>query len=256
VTTRWGDRKLVTGLAPAHALPLSGLHAMSGGPTGTKAAYLVGLINSTPVQELAEALAPGSLSQQDIEHLGLPQFPRPAAEEIAAGARRLAAVVRRMVVHQGQVWPLLPDALRLDLALSGDVTAGWAPTPARRGWGTLESVAWAVLTETGRVSGVLEDTQTDDGLFGSHLTVLFTRGQVVIDCADTGDGDLRDLVDRLIRGAGRIGPAELRALAVPVGPGALTAAWDRDAAAVGALVREYQDLRSEIDGIVDAALIV
>lgn len=79
VTTRWGDRKLVTGLAPAGALPLSGLHALTGA-ADTSAAYLVGLINSTPVQELAEALAPGSVSQEDFEHLGLPQFSGSIAE--------------------------------------------------------------------------------------------------------------------------------------------------------------------------------
>lgn len=152
VTTRWGDRKLVTGLAPAHALPLSGLHAMTG-RSATDAAYLVGLINSTPVQELAEALAPGSLSQDDIEDLGLPQFQAPVASNIADRARQLATVVRRLVTEQGPVWPRLLDTLRSDVALATEVTNAWSPAPARRGWATLGTVTWAGLEDSGRSPG-------------------------------------------------------------------------------------------------------
>ena len=254
VTTRWGDRKLVTGLAPARALPLSGLHAMSGGATGTKAAYLVGLINSTPVQELAEALAPGSLSQDDIEHLGLPQFPKAVADSIAAKAREIAGVVRRLVVDQGPVWPLLRDALRYDLALTSDVTEGWAPAPGRRGWGTLASVGWVSLDESGRLGGVVESTVMTDDLLGTHLVVHFTHGQVLVDAEERTDHDLRDLVERLMFGVGRVDAAALKAIPVPVSADALVAAWERDKTAVQALVHRYHALREEIDVIVVAAL--
>jgi len=255
VTTRWGDRKLVTGLAPARSLPLSGLHALSGGMTGTKAAYLVGLINSTPVQELAEALAPGSLSQQDVEHLGLPQFAPDAAGIVAVRARDLADAVRRLVTEHGQVWPMLPDILRQDLPLAADVTVEWAPAVGRRGWGTLQSVGWATLSSEARVVGVVETVELDDaGLFGNTITVGFTRGSLKVDVSDPEGRDLRPVVRSLIVGTGRATRDELYALAVPVDAAALRNAWDRDAAGVGGLVREYQRLRAEVDDIASDAL--
>ncbi len=120
VTTRWGDRKLVVGLAPARSLPASGLHAITGAG-GTSAAYLVGLINSTPVQELAEALSPGSVSQADLQALGLPQFDRVVTAGIERRARELAELVRTLIVEHNSLWPNLENALRTDTTLSGDL---------------------------------------------------------------------------------------------------------------------------------------
>lgn len=135
VTTRWGDRKLLTALAPAKALPLSGLHAVVGGGS-TTAAYLVDLINSTPVQELAEALAPGSVGQGDIEELGLPLFNEATAREIRQHTRQLADTVRTLVLEHGRSWPALPNTLRADISLAGHTTAAWAPAAHRHDWGT------------------------------------------------------------------------------------------------------------------------
>jgi hypothetical protein len=253
VTARWGDRKLVTALAPAQALPLSGLHAMTGQP-GTTAAYLVGLINSTPIQDLAAALAPGSVGQDDIEHLGLPQFGPDDTQAIERHVRSIADTVHALVTEHGRTWPLLPDTLRADITLAEDITHAWHPAPRARGWGTLNSVAWTRITTTPRISGVVESTEITDTLLGRLLTLHFTRGTMHLEVDDHGDRDMRDLVRALVLGAGRAGPAQIRATPVPLQVDTLAALYGQDLTALRARIDRYRALRQEIDDIVTAAL--
>jgi len=186
VTTRWGDRKLVVGLAPARSLPASGLHAITGAG-GTSAAYLVGLINSTPVQELAEALSPGSVSQADLQALGLPQFDRVVTAGIERRARELAELVRTLIVEHNSLWPNLENALRTDTTLSGDLESAWAPAPSARGWGTINTVGWATVHALSTVSGTVERTALVTDLLGTHLEISFTRGKINIETEEHPD---------------------------------------------------------------------
>jgi len=253
VTTRWGDRKLVTGLAPAHSLPLSGLHAVTG-EDKTSAAYLVGLINSTPVQELAEALAPGSISQDDIEQLGLPQFGTATTEAIEERSRRLADTVHALIAEHGQPWPSLPDALREDITLSNSIFEAWAPAGAKHGWGTLGSVAWTTVENVGRISGSAERTELSDDLLGRHLIVHFSHGRIHIDVDDHPAYDLRELLQALVVGAGSTTASKVLALPVPVSAQKLVDIWEQDHEGVTALIKRYRDLRSGVDAIVLNAL--
>jgi hypothetical protein len=133
VMNRWGDNKLLAGLAPAHSVSLSGLHVFTG-ESGTSAAYLVGLINSTPILELAEALAPGNVSQSDIAELGLPQLDKATAKTIEDKTRRLANLVKQFVTVTAQAWRKLPDALRADINLAEAPDWAWArPHPREAG---------------------------------------------------------------------------------------------------------------------------
>lgn len=253
VTARWGDKKLVTGLAPSHSLPLSGLHAMTGSG-GTSAAYLVGLINSTPVQELAEALAPGSVSQEDIADLGLPQFGAPPTAAIETHARDLADTVHALVSKHGATWPEIPDILRRDIALSEDVFGSWAPTAAKHGWGTIQSVAWTHIERSGSLAGPVEYTELAPDLLGTHLIVHFPRGRVYIDVDDHPDHDLRQLLQALVHGAIHATGSGVLAIPVPLTVQALVDLWERDHGDVAALIQRYQSLRDKIDTIVLSAL--
>lgn len=255
VTTRWGDRKLVVGLAPARSLPASGLHAITGAG-GTSAAYLVGLINSTPVQELAEALSPGSVSQGDLQALGLPQFDRVVTAGIERRARELAEVVRTLIAEHNSLWPGLENALRTDTTLSGDLKSAWAPTPSARGWGTINTVGWATVHAQNAVSGTVERTALVTDLLGTHLEISFTRGKINIETDEHPDPrqDLRVLVEALVRGAGALTAAQVRALPVPVRADTLRLAWERDLRSLTAVTDRYRQLRAEIDNLVVTAL--
>ncbi len=256
VTARWGDRKLLTGLAPARTLPLSGLHALTGGTT-TNAAYLVGLINSTPVQELAEALAPGSVGQDDFASLGLPQFDVTTTRAIEKSVRNLADLVRRLVTIRSRTWPELPAVLRADLTLTSPVMGAWLPTAHRRGWGTIGSVTWLTVEGDGPLSGVVEQANVvDDELFGRRLDVHCSKGTRRIRVAAGPDhdteGQLYDVLNRVVGGlaATRGSATGLSAASIPVDPQALLATYAKDEVTLAADVQSYQQNRAAIDQLV------
>ena len=251
--SRWGDKKLLTGLAPIHSLPLSGLHAFTGSGE-TSAAYLVGLINSTPVQELAEAIAPGSVSQKDIEELGLPQFSRAVAEAIETRVLSLANIVKALITRHSLVWPDIADSLREDMSLGRDVFDSWIPVASRRNWGTLASVNWVRIEGAGTVSGTVEGTELTDDLLGTHLVVNFSRGRIRVDVDEHQAHDLRVLLQAMVRGLGRATPPKVLAMPVPISADTLVADWQRNHEEVTMLIGHYQQLRNEIDAIVLDAL--
>ncbi|MGY1730637.1 class I SAM-dependent DNA methyltransferase [Geodermatophilus sp. SYSU D01045] len=258
VTTRWGDRKLLTALAPAGSLPLSGLHAVTG-ESGATAAYLVGLINSSPIQELAEALAPGSVGQGDIEALGLPRFAAPVVVDIEARTRVLADLVQDMVRNQAKVWPNLVNVLSVDLSLMGPVAAGWIPTSGRR-WGNIASVLWVAAEQVGRAMGVVEEVEREDDLFGRHLAVRFTRGVVHLSLQGDLDPDVSDrafeVLEAIARGVQlrRGSVDDLLATPVPLSVTGLLATYEDDLKAVKMVVEAYQENRKAIDVAVESAL--
>ena len=241
------------GLAPAHALPLSGLHAVYG-HHGTSAAYLVGLINSTPVQELAEALAPGNVSQEDIAALGLPQFSADATAELEFRTRELADTVRSIVVDHSVTWTDAPDALRSDIRLGADLTGKWVLEPNPRRFGSLSRVPWARIAPSTNIRGSLEAMEYEDDLLGRHLTLRFTRGTVHIETDELPDLDLRGLLGRLIAGTDVSSLSHLEELLVPIDPVELVAAWRRDLQTITVAADRYRTLRAEIDKIVGAEL--
>lgn len=254
LTARWGEsNRLVTALAPANALPLSGLHAITG-TAGTSAAYLVGLLNSTVIQELATALAPGAVGQADIEALGLPLLDSADVVEIEATTRQIADVVQTMVTQHGGTWPDLPDTLRRDIALESDVTTAWRPVVGQRNWGTLSTVSWVQHETTGRLSGRLVDITVTEDLLGDRMHLHFKSGVMHLTADDHPTVDLRDLLARVVRGLKAPMPADVLALPLPVQPAALQTAYEQHSAAVGALVEDYRRLRLDIDTRIKARL--
>jgi hypothetical protein len=259
VTTRWGDRKLLTALAPASSLPLSGLHAVTG-TSGTSAAYLVGLINSTPIQELAEALAPGSVGQDDIQDLGLPLFDRATVVKIESRTRALADSVRKFVITESSTWPDLLNVLRADITLTASATRAWSPTPQKRNWGTLTTVTWVSVERSASVSGVIEAVQREDDLLGRHLTVQFTRGYVTLsftqDIAPEQEDVHYEVLTALVH-AVRLARGDVGMLtgtAVPVSLQKLLAAYSKSKQAVEVDIAAYQDNRQAIDDLVAGQL--
>ncbi len=131
-----------------------------------------------PIQELAEALAPGSVGQKDIEDLGLPLFEMATVTEIEKRTGSLADSVRKFVITDSPTWPDLLNVLRADITMATPATRAWSPTPQKRNWGTLTTVTWVSVERSARISGVIEAVQRQDDLLGRHLTVRFTRGHV------------------------------------------------------------------------------
>lgn len=255
VTTRWGDRKLLTALAPKGSLPLSGLHALTG-TSGTSAAYLVGLINSTPIQELAEALAPGSVGQGDIEALGLPLFHIELAKDIGGRARVLANLVKDMVNDQAQSWPDLLNVLRADVTLDSSVTTGWTPK-ARKHWGNISTVNWVVAERSANVSGVIESVVRQNDLLARNLAVNFTRGVVTL--ALNGDLSLAEedehyrVLEALVHGVRLRRGAATDLMAVPVATSA-SVLLDLHATEQAAVLSDVADYRSNRQAIDDAVV--
>lgn len=259
VTARWGERKLLVALAPANSMPLSGLHAFTG-TQGTTAAYLVGLINSTPIQELAEALAPGSVGQQDIEALGLPRFDDATVRDIERRTRTLADLVHKLVTMHAPIWPDLLNVLRFDTALTSPVTRAWTPKSQKRNWGTVNSVGWSSVTRDATVSGVIEAVAREDDLLSRHLAVQFTRGRILIALSGTHTADEEDtyyaLLAAVVNGVrlGRGGPDDLGSAPVHVTLQGLLDVYAKDLQVVEADVTDYQANREAIDALVTAKL--
>jgi hypothetical protein len=176
--SRWGGGgRLVVGLAPAKAVPKSGLHMVytTGAAEDRHAAYLAGIYNSALFQQLAETLAPGQTRGGEIEAFGLPDLDADTRDWIADQARTLATLVTDAATRGGvfDAFPQMRDVLRSDVTL-GELPDAWAPPPgpANR-WGTVGSVGWLDVSDFGgpqarAVTGVSFDTTLGGDVLRLH----------------------------------------------------------------------------------------
>lgn len=176
LTTRWGaGQRLVVGLAPTGSLPASGLHALFS-PTAD-AAYLVGLMNSTPVQELADTLPPGEVRVEDLRELNLPMVSE-VSGDISSSALDLAAKVHDLVTRLAPAFPGARDALLDDLDLAVLPEGAWLPnTPPGLATGNYGSVTWVQEMTQGHGQAVpIVDVRTAEELWG-HMVIAQGPGR-------------------------------------------------------------------------------
>lgn len=248
-TARWGDRKLVTGLLPHGALPLSGMHLLAP-HTKVDAAYMVGLIHSDPVQALADALAPGSYSQEDLMSLGFPAFPLEARRQVAKLARDLARQVTYMVTTLSQNFPLTGDALRADPTMTGGIENPWRPHfSPRTASATPRSAIWIAIEETKPLVGRVTGVDTNEDMYGFHVRVTAEHGCALL----TPDPDERRMLEALAdycRASLGNDVNELLGRPIHLSASDFLRSHDHDVAHRDAKVADYVAARTEINTIV------
>lgn len=257
VTTRWGEgERLVVGLAPRHAVPADGLHALL--PRDVEAAYLVALLMSTPVQELADALAPGQVRKDDLLALGLPRLTSDAVETITACGYQLADCVAEFVNTHGQRWPQLPDELRANPALTALALTAWQRRlrpPAQQG--RLRDVQWTdELILPRRRGEPIREVRIDTTLFGSQVVAVSRANQAFVAPLREPHQDALAALAALFEGhaarGGTIG--DLADLSVPLTQPELVAEHAADRAALDEAIKQYRAERDKVDAVVSAQL--
>lgn len=256
VMNRWGDAKLLSALMPARTIPKSGLFAFHSEDKGSETAYLVGLINSTPILAAADALAPGSIDKEAIRELGLPLLPAGDQASVARDSRALAKLVTSLVREDALGFPLLPWALRSDINIAPEALSAWLPRPkGKANTSTIASAAWLDVEESapaGTIVGV--DVVDDITVVSPRVRVLFSKGYVdlVPTPHDAGTVSvLRCAVLALGFGSTR---TDLLAYEIHTSPSAMAGQHLTDRQRSEQRISRYRRLRQDIDGIIVAAL--
>jgi hypothetical protein len=259
LTARWGEQqRLTVGLAPRHGIPQSSLHALIPVQEAT-AAYLVGIFNSSPVQQLTDALGPGQLRMEELFDLGVPLLDEPDRRAISEAGFELAETVSELVRTFGARWPALASALRADPSLSSFTMDAWSPAslPAARS-GPLSRVHWIAEVHPARGTRTpIREVLIEQTLFGAQVVAKGdgTRQQD-FRLTDPEDHDLQAALEAVMRGAQATG-RELRDLAdltVPIDAAELRQALATDREALEGKLNRYHELREDIDARVYARL--
>lgn len=256
LTTRWGSGgSLAVGLAPRGIVPASGLQAIIPAPPAT-AAYLVGLMNSTLVQQLAEGLPPGEIRQTDLAALGLPSLPAEIAAQMGDLTLELADVVQEIVTDYATRWPSLADALRSDISLGAPRLDAWRPMPGgTRTWGTVESVAWLEKEFAGAQSQRITSVDHHIDLFG--IVVVARGASGILRLRLVGDDEDAASALYLVVRSVMLAKGQLRDVArapLPVDPRRLVTQLSGDRQAVTDAIESYRTRRTAIDALVDQLL--
>jgi hypothetical protein len=178
LTSRWGDRKLVSGLMPQGMVPSSSLHAFTGQSLSSSASYLVGILNSSLVAGIASAIAPGSISQDDIRDLGLPLLPKKFVKGIEDLTLELADEVENLVQRVSKVFPEIPDCLRKDIQFSDSFLSAWSPLFGSHVIRASVIAAKWLKVETHSPSGRIRSVRLVDDIFGQHVEVTCDQGKI------------------------------------------------------------------------------
>jgi len=257
VTTRWGSgERLTVGLAPDHALPQSGLHALLP-PDGVPAAYLSGLLNSTPVQDLASTLPPGQIRTSDLEQLGLPLIDQYVAQ-VSLTATELADAVTTLARTWALRFPKLLDALREDIALGDVPDDAWLPTGATAyTHGELHRVSWVTeVIPRGAQSSRATGVSTEATLFGHEVVVHGSESQTLTVRVAEEESELRAVLTAYVTGLIAVG-TKLRDVAiapVPIASAEFVRAFEDDQQGVHSSVDSFRSNRRVIDDIVATIL--
>lgn len=247
----------MVGLAPRHTMPASGLHALIPAQP-VSAAYVVGLMNSSAVQQLADSLPPGQLRQEDLTALRLPFIAGAEGDELARLTLEQADEVELLLRAHGPKWPQLRDVLRYEPDLLTPVGGAWTPEPGpRTRWGTAASVAWLeVEARPGPRGRPLSAVSVGHTLFGLVVEARDDRGRTINLRVPSGDERLAEAVALSLAGLQATGATLAGVLdaPMPTDPAALTSQLDVDRAELGAATERYRARRARIDEIVDALL--
>lgn len=250
--SRWGEGgNLVVGLPPARSLPDSGLHALIP-PEGVPATYLCGVMNSSPIQALADTLPPGKITAEDLRELGLPFVPE-CADVVSRSTLALAEIVTELVKVHGQRFPGLVEALRGDITLASPALDVWSPEKLPSAHvGPLKRVTWAKALEPhGSQSHRIEGVLLEEDLLGRCVRAVGARSAGLRVFLDDVDKSLITALCAWIRGCAARGLrlADLPEQLVATDLRRLGTTLDKDRDAVEVRVNEYRKQRAKIDDV-------
>ena len=261
LTTRWGGGgRIVIGLAPAFTSPASGLHVLRPKGDAVPAQFLTAMYNSTLYQEIAASLPPGQLRQQDLERLGMPDL-GPGIPEITAAATALADLVVRLVRVHGPIFPLLPNALRDDVALKTLHDGAWLPVqgPATS-WGSLSGLGWIIDVNRHRAgTTALGAVRIEHDVLGLRVLADVrgaNRPAVTVTLADQDARPAADALAARLRALAETGGKvrDVSEVSLPVDPDRLATLHASDLSQVRQDASSYRILRESIDALLAAAL--
>lgn len=248
--SRWGPGgHLKVGLAPRHHAPQSSLHALMPADTNVHAAYVVALFNSTIVQALADAVAPGQMRSEEVIAFGLPHLDDDSVQLITARGFELADLVHELVTLHEPRWPELRDDLARDLSLSQPLSGAWSPAPgAPTTHGRAADVHWLRIERPRAMRQPLRSVTTEIDLMGEHILATGDTTTMRLTLVEPTDA-LRDALIDLLEGVRARGEAlaAIPELEVPTSAEALIAARTQDREELEAFVQRYQDARRAID---------
>jgi hypothetical protein len=245
---RWGGGgRLVAGLAPAGSVPASGLQVVI--PDHVPASYIVGVINSSMGQELAEQLPPGVMQQQLVEAMPLPFLPD-VAEQIAAKTEKAAGLVARMIRMDAPHWPALRDALRDDISLSELPTGIWFPKAGHAtSRGPVQGVSWVnTIHKSGAQSGRIERVTIEHDLHGPSVKAWAGNNSVSV-VSTVDDDNVLDALSRHLQGAAckRMRLSDVPRLQIPIDPDEYRATVDEHQSDLESRTSAYRACRADID---------
>jgi len=219
------------------------------------AAYIVGIMNSSPVQAIADGVPPGMMRQEDLADLGLPIFDAERVRAIADETMTLAGLVLDLV-SLGRTWPSLRESLRQRGATAEEVESAWVPPrgPAAR-WGSLRDLAWVELEASGSLGVPILDAEIERGIFGT--AVVASNGTRLVRLRLTApDDDVTSALLAYVRGLKAAGQQlmDIAGASAPVNAAALVARRRVDLEGLQALFRTYGEARARIDSLVAEVL--
>jgi hypothetical protein len=217
------------------------------------------MFNSSPVQQLTDALGPGQLRMEELFDLGVPLFEEPDQTAISEAGYELAEIVADLVGTFGARWPLLPSALRGAPSLPTFAMDAWTPgpLPAARS-GPLSGVNWIAEVHPARgTRHRIREVVLEQTLFGAQVVAKGDGSrQQTFRLTDPEDHDLQTALEVVVRGSKEAGGdlRDLADLSVPTEAAELKSSLATDRQALKGKLDGYHALREDIDGRVSARL--
>lgn len=254
IASRWGSGgRLVMGLAPAGSVPASGLHLISCDARPGLAPYLAAMVNSTPIQELAAKLPPGHLRSAEMAALHIPDLGPDAVAGVSGWGVRLAEIVTLLVSVHAARFPMIPAALRSDVAMSADPLWRWTPAPSAVS-ATLSSRDWVhSVSVSGKAKSPVATVDVSSHPGQLEATIVLSNGSVkspgsaVLSVSSSASAGEVEALAALAAGAGSLDA--VAGLRVPLTFEQLASAFERDRRPVLDLLDEYRLLRSQVDAL-------
>ena len=181
-------------------------------------------------------------------------------EQISNGGLQLAELTITLVRFHGTLWPLLPDALRSDVALMSMPDDAWIPTPGPAAtWGQLRKLSWISAIDQHKAGSTrLGEVTVDNDLFGIavHVSVRGRADWAITFHLDDDDREAASVLAARLRGLAETGGSvrDTENISLPLGQDTLTSLFTDHRQALLDSISEYHQKRAEIDALLEIAL--